>query len=377
MTGAVIDETTEAVPLFDLSAMSAEVDEAIQKGWKAIMRSRRFIGGPYVDRFEQDWAAYCGTTDAIGVANGTDALEITMRALDIGPGDEVILPANTFTATAEAVVMTGARPRFVDVDPESLLLSPETITPAINGRTAAILVVHLYGHMPDMEAILDLASARGLAIIEDAAQAHGSTWRGKKAGSFGRAGCFSFYPGKNLGAYGDGGAIVTNDTELATKIRSTSNHGRSLNSKYSHDSAGRNSRLDAVQAVVLSTKLPRLDAWNTSRRSAIAAYSEELQGWARCMVESTGESISAYHQNVVRVQDRARVQRELLRREIETDIHYPTPLHMMRFYGHRTGPLPVAELAANEVLSLPLFPNITSEQIARVCLHLRDVLEDV
>jgi dTDP-4-amino-4,6-dideoxygalactose transaminase len=377
MTIAAIDESTETVPLFDLSAMSAEVDEAIQKGWKAIMRSRRFIGGPYVDRFEHDWAAYCGTGEAIGVANGTDALEITIRALDIGPGDEVILPTNTFTATAEAVAMTGARPRFVDVDPESLLLSPETIMPAINGRTAAIVIVHLYGHMPDMGAILRLASARGLAVIEDAAQAHGSTWRGQKAGSFGTAGCFSFYPGKNLGAYGDGGAIVTDDTELAGKIRSAGNHGRSNTSKYAHDLAGRNSRLDALQAVVLSTKLPRLDAWNASRRKAIAIYSDRLQERASCMVAATGESISAYHQNVIRVRDRARVRRELLRREIETDIHYPTPLHSMGFYGHRTGPLPVAELAANEVLSLPLFPSITSEQIDRVCSHLRDVLGDV
>jgi dTDP-4-amino-4,6-dideoxygalactose transaminase len=273
--------------------------------------------------------------------------------------------------------MAGATPRFVDVDPLSLLLTPETIAPAISNGTAAIIAVHLYGHMADMSAILDLASTKGLVVIEDAAQAHGATWDGRKAASFGHAGCFSFYPGKNLGAYGDAGAVVTDDVALAARIRSLSNHGRSTSSKYAHDSAGRNSRLDALQAVVLSTKLPHLDGWNEARRQAIAVYADCLAERAGLLVPTAEQSRSVYHQNVIRVPDRGRVQGELLQRNIQTDIHYPTPLHFMSFYSHHAESLPVAEIAANEVLSLPLFPSITPRQIARVCSDLGEVLGDV
>lgn len=374
-TGALIDSGVSTVPLMDLSGMNSEVDDVVEQGWKIVRDTRRFIGGPLVDRFEQDWAAYCGTKHCVGVANGTDALELVLRALQIDAGAEVILPANTFTATAEAVVMAGAVPRFADVDSKTLLLTPETIRAALTDRTAAIITVHLYGHMPDMQGILDLASTSGVAVIEDAAQAHGSTWREQKAGSFGVAGCFSFYPGKNLGAYGDGGAVVTDDDTLAEKIRSISNHGRSSTSKYAHSWVGRNSRLDAVQAVVLSAKLSRLDGWNRARREAVAVYSELLIDSGVSLVEATGDAISAYHLNVVRVDDRARVQAELSDRGIQTDVHYPTPLHLMDFYGGKSGALPAAEQAADEVLSLPLFPNISSEQIETVCSHLREVVK--
>jgi dTDP-4-amino-4,6-dideoxygalactose transaminase len=373
---ALIEAPLSTVPLFDLSAMNAEVDEAIELGWKSIVESGRFIGGPHVERFEDDWANYCQTKEAIGVANGTDALEITLRAFGIGPGDEVILPANTFTATAEAIVMAGAIPRFADVDQQSLLLTPETIIPEINSRTAAIIVVHLYGHMPDMGAISDIASRRGVVIIEDAAQAQGATWKDHKAGSLGHAGCFSFYPGKNLGAYGDAGAIVTNDQELAAKIRSLSNHGRSTTSKYAHDLVGQNSRLDALQAHVLSTKLPLLDGWNQARRDAVATYAEFLGDRAGWLVREAGKAQSAYHQNVIRVPQRTWVQSELSQRGIQTDIHYPVPLHVMSFYGQNAASLPVAEAAADEVLSLPMFPSISTEQIATVCSHIGDVLDD-
>jgi dTDP-4-amino-4,6-dideoxygalactose transaminase len=373
-TGALIEPTVTTVPLMDLSGMNAEVNDAVEQGWKTVRDTGRFIGGPLVERFEQDWAAYCGTKHCVGVANGTDALELVLRGLGIGPGAEVIVPANTFTATAEAVVLAGALPRFADVDNKTLLLTPETINAALNERTAAVITVHLYGHMPDMEGILDLASAKGLVVIEDAAQAHGSTWKEQKAGSFGIAGCFSFYPGKNLGAYGDGGAVVTDDDRLADKIRSISNHGRSSTSKYAHDSVGRNSRLDALQAVVLSAKLSRLDGWNRARREAINLYSELLTGSDLSLVEATGDAISAYHLNVVRVADRARVQAELSDRGIQTDVHYPTPLHLLDFYGGETEALPVAEQAADEILSLPLFPNISSEQVEAVCSQLRDVV---
>ena len=366
-----------AVPLFERSEMNAEVEDTVVEGWKTILASGTFIGGPYVERFEQDWAAYCDSRHAIGVANGTDALEVTLRAMGVGPGDEVVVPANTFTATAEAVVMAGACPRFADVDADSLLLSSETIEPLLTDRTAAIIVVHLYGHMPNMQPILDLASSRGLAIVEDAAQAHGATWKEKKAGSLGHAGCFSFYPGKNLGAYGDAGAVVTNDSALAAEIRCLSNHGRSATSKYVHEAAGRNSRLDALQALVLSAKLTRLDGWNRARREAMSLYSEHLVDHAGGMVRPTNASISAFHLNVIRVKDRLRVQAELLERGIGTDIHYPIPLHRLPFYGPQAGSLPVAEEAADEILSLPLFPHMTSEQIESVCLHFREVVRDV
>jgi dTDP-4-amino-4,6-dideoxygalactose transaminase len=374
-TGALIDSGVSTVPLMDLSGMNSEVDDVVEQGWKIVRDTRRFIGGPLVERFEQDWAAYCGTTHCVGVANGTDALELVLRALQIDAGAQVILPANTFTATAEAVVMAGAVPRFADVDSKTLLLTAETIRAALTDRTAAIITVHLYGHMPDMQEILDLAATTGVAVIEDAAQAHGSTWREQKAGSFGVAGCFSFYPGKNLGAYGDGGAVVTDDDTLAEKIRSISNHGRSSTSKYAHSWVGRNSRLDAVQAVVLSAKLSRLDGWNRARREAVAAYSELLIDSGVMLVEASGDAISAYHLNVARVSDRARVQRELADRGVQTDVHYPTPLHLMDFYGDKPGVLPAAEQAADEVLSLPLFPNISSEQIQTVCSHLREVVK--
>jgi dTDP-4-amino-4,6-dideoxygalactose transaminase len=373
-TGALIEPAVTTVPLMDLSGMNAEVNDAVEQGWKTVRDTGRFIGGPLVERFEQDWAAYCGTKHCVGVANGTDALELVLRGLGIGPGAEVIVPANTFTATAEAVVLAGAVPRFADVDSKTLLLTPETINAALNERTAAVITVHLYGHMPDMEGILDLASSKGLVVIEDAAQAHGSTWKEQKAGSFGIAGCFSFYPGKNLGAYGDGGAVVTDDDRLADKIRSISNHGRSSTSKYAHDSVGRNSRLDALQAVVLSAKLSRLDGWNRARREAIILYSELLTGSDLSLVEATGDAISAYHLNVVRVADRARVQAELSDRGIQTDVHYPIPLHLLDFYVGETETLPVAEQAADEILSLPLFPNISSEQVEAVCSQLRDVV---
>jgi dTDP-4-amino-4,6-dideoxygalactose transaminase len=377
MSPALIDAPQTTVPLFDLSAMSAEVDVAVEAGWKRILETHGFVGGPCVERFETEWAEYCGTKHAVGVANGTDALELTLRAAGIGPGDEVILPANTFTATAEGVVMAGAIPRFADVDPHTLLLTHDTIAQALTDRTAAIIAVHLYGHMADIGAVRNLASTRGLLVIEDAAQAQGAMWNGRKAGSLGHAGCFSFYPGKNLGAYGDAGAVVTDDQALAAKIRSLSNHGRSTMSKYAHDSAGRNSRLDALQAVVLSAKLPHLDGWNEDRRRAIALYAECLQDRADLLLSVAVKSGSVYHQNVIRVPGRARVQSELQRRNIQTAIHYPTPLHRMGFYGHSGEPLPVSELAANEVLSLPLFPGITPRQIESVCSHLGDALEDV
>ena len=266
--------TAMDVPFIDLAAMTGEVRAAVSDAWRGLLDSNRFIGGEAVDRFESEWAAYCGTTQAIGMANGTDAIQLTLRALGIAEGDEVIVPANSFVATAEAVVLAGATPRFADVDPATLLLNADALTAALTNRTRAVIVVHLYGQMVDMDAIGRVAERAGIAVIEDAAQAHGATWRGRSAGSVGIAGCFSFYPGKNLGAFGDAGAVVTSDAALAARLRSLRDHGRAGGSHYDHAYLGTNSRLDALQAVVLSAKLARLDDWND-------AGGRSLRGTAR------------------------------------------------------------------------------------------------
>src|SRR6266536_1006599 len=294
---------TEPVPFLDMGAMTRDVRATVTQMWSEILDSGRFVGGEIVERFEAEFATYCGCAATVGVANGTDAIHLTLRALGIGAGDEVVVPANSFVATAEAVALAGATPRLVDVDPETLLVTPDTIAPAINARTAAIIVVHLYGNVPAMDAIVDLARTRQLALIEDAAQAHGSTWRGARTGSLGVAGCFSFFPGKNLGAFGDGGAVVTDAAPLASRIQSLRNHGRLPGASHVHAAVGTNSRLDALQAAVLSAKLPRLDEWNRARRSAVAAYRRLLDPAIRT-VRIDDDVESSFHQHVVRVPDR-------------------------------------------------------------------------
>jgi dTDP-4-amino-4,6-dideoxygalactose transaminase len=363
------------VPSNDLAAMSSDVGEALELAWKEVTTSASFIGGRHVERFEEQWAAYCGTEHAVGVANGTDALQLTLRALGIGAGDEVIVPANSFIATAEAVVLAGAVPRFADVDEETLLVTPDTIAPAINERTAAVIVVHLYGNVTAIEAISRLTDARRLALIEDAAQAHGSTWRGARAGSFGVGGCFSFFPGKNLGAFGDGGAVVTDAAPLAERIRSLRNHGRLPDASHVHTAVGTNSRLDALQAAVLSAKLPRLDEWNQARRSAVAAYRRLLDPAIRT-VRIHDDVESCFHQHVVRIADRDLVREGLARRGIQTGIHYPIPCHLQRPYtDYAPDPLPAAERAAGEILSLPVFPHITHQQVRYVADYLNQLVK--
>jgi dTDP-4-amino-4,6-dideoxygalactose transaminase len=356
------------VPFTDLTAMTREVRADIEAGWARVLRSGRFIGGEAVEEFEQAWAAYCGVPHAVGVANGTDALQLALTALGIGAGDEVIVPANTFVATAEAVVLAGATPRFADVSPGTLLLTPEQLEAAVTDRTRAVIVVHLYGQMPDMDALCHAAARAGLAVIEDAAQAHGATWRGLPAGSIGMVGCFSFYPAKNLGAFGDAGAVVTADADLAGRIRCLRDHGRAESSHYQHELVGTNSRLDALQAVVLTAKLARLDAWTQARRRAIAAYRAALAGSAVRMVDELPGSQGVYHLAVVRVPARERVERRLAAMGIQTGIHYPVPCHRQAPYqSFATGRLVAAEEAATEILSLPIFPHISDGQVARVC----------
>jgi dTDP-4-amino-4,6-dideoxygalactose transaminase len=355
------------VPFLDLAAMHAGLEVELDDAWHAAIATSRFIGGPEVDAFEDEWAAACGTRHCVGVSNGTVAIELVLAALGIGRGDEVVVPAATFIATAAAVAAVGATPVFADVDPATLLLTPETIAPQLTARTAAIIVVHLYGQPADMDAINTLAAARGLAVIEDAAQAHGATWRGRPAGGLARAGCFSFYPGKNLGAFGDAGAVVTDDAALAARIRALSNHGRSGVDPYRHDMLGGNGRLDALQAAVLRIKLRRLAAWNEGRRRAAALYADALAELPVAIVATAPEAVSSHHLAVIRSPARDALRAALTAAGIGVGIHYPLPCHLQApFRAERRPRLPVAEQAATEVLSLPMFPHLTAAQLREV-----------
>lgn len=360
------------IPFLDLHGTNNGLREEFDLAWKTVLDHGHFVGGPEVERFERDFATYCGTKACIGVANGTDALELILRGLGIGIGDEVIIPTNTFIATAEAVCATGARPRFVDVRADTLLIDPAAVQAAINSSTAAIIAVHLYGQMVDPEPLSTIAAAQGLALIEDAAQAHGARHRGATAGSVGIAAGFSFYPGKNLGALGDGGAVVTSDLALAETIRSMANHGRCAADRYRHDRSGRNSRLDTLQAALLSAKLPWLDASNAQRVSAMAAYREMLPpSCSPVSVQAGAEPV--YHLAVVQVDDRAKVGDALTAAGIGWGVHYPIPCHQQPALAalHESVPasqkLPVAERAAGRILSLPMSPTLSVEQVGRVC----------
>jgi dTDP-4-amino-4,6-dideoxygalactose transaminase len=364
------------VPFVDLRATNQEIAQELVNSWTEVASSGAFVGGPHVERFEDEWAAYCGTKFAIGVANGTDALQLVLRALGIGMGQEVILPTNTFVATAEAVVLAGATPRFVDVHPETLLIDFDAIQAAINHRTAAVIVVHLYGQLPDMDALGRITARAGIALIEDAAQAHGAKWKGRRAGSFGRAASFSFYPSKNLGALGDAGAVTTDDEELATRIRCLGDHGRSL-SNMTHVLVGTNSRLDSLQAAILSAKLPHLDRWTRARQSTVDEYRRLLDGSPVHLVRTVEGASGAYHLNVARVPRREEA-RELLRRKgIDTRVHYPLPCHRQLPYRRfPTESVSVAEAAAGQIVSLPLFPQMTLDQVRRVCDGLLKIVRE-
>jgi len=355
------------IPFFELASMHAEIRAELDRAWRGVSGSGAFIGGPYVERFEADWAAYCGTRHGVGVANGTAALQLTLEALGIGPGDEVVVPAATFVATAAAVAAAGARPVFVDVDPKTLLLTAGHLRTALTPRTAAVIPVHLYGQPADMDAIRRVADGAGIAVIEDAAQAHGARWRGARAGSLGHAACFSFYPGKNLGAFGDAGAVVTDDAGLAGRIRSLCNHGRAPDDRDRHDRCGRNDRLDGLQAAVLSVKLTRLEAWNAGRRRLAERYRHLLAGLPVEPVEVMPGAESSHHLVVVRPERRQAVRAALAAEGIGTAVHYPVPCHRQPAFAEPGTPrLPVAEDAAARVVSLPLFPHLADAAVDRV-----------
>lgn len=362
-----------AIPFLDLNAVSTQSRAQLDAAWQEVLRHGRFVGGPEVAAFETAFAGYCGVAGAVGVANGTDGLELVLVGMGIGPGDEVIVPANTFVATVEAVVNVGATPRFVDVLPETLLIDPAAVAAAVGPRTSAVVAVHLFGQMVDLHALLPVAERAGIAVVEDAAQAPGATFGGRRAGSVGAAAAFSFYPGKNLGALGDAGAVVSDDERLLSRIRSVANHGRSAYDRHRHDLRGRNSRLDTLQAAVLGVKLAGLDVANDRRRAAMATYRSLLPADVLPVVEHPS-SRAVYHLAVVRVPDRPAAVARLSAAGIGWGIHYPVPCHFQpAFAQYRTEPLRVAEAAADAILSLPMSPSLTQAQIARVCAALATV----
>lgn len=359
-----------AVPFVDLAAQQQEIAADVVPDVLEVLATGAFIGGPQVAAFEQEYARFAGTRACVGVANGTDALELALRAVGVGADGEVILPANTFVATAEAVVRAGARPVLVDVDPETLLIDADSVGRAVGPRTQAIVPVHLFGQVAPVEELLPIAVACGAAVVEDAAQSQGARRFGRPAGSLGDVAATSFYPGKNLGAAGDAGAVTTDDGLLADRVRLLSGHGSRV--KYVHEAVGCNSRLDAVQAVVLRAKLRRLEGWNARRRAAAELYSSLLEGAAEVRVpRSLPGNEDVWHLYVVRVLEgrRASVQAALAEAGIATGIHYPAPVHLTEafsYLGYGPGDFPVAEAAAEQILSLPMFPHITEGQIERV-----------
>jgi dTDP-4-amino-4,6-dideoxygalactose transaminase len=364
------------VPFLDLhaqyTAIKAEIDPAIAR----VIEKSAFAGGPEVTAFEEAFAAYCGTKFCVGMSSGTAALELMLRADGIGEGHEVIVPSHTFFATAEAVSLTGARPVFVDVDPNSGLMNVEQLERATTRKTRAVIPVHLYGQPADMDEVLDFADKHDVIVYEDACQAHGAVYKGKKIGSLARAAAFSFYPGKNLGAYGEGGAVTTDDAELVAKLRMLREHGSVT--KYQHVMVGRNDRMDGIQGAVLAVKLKHLDAWNAARKSHAALYKKLLSGddRIRCIAEMPDRE-SVYHLFVVRVANCDAVRQKMADKGIGVGIHYPIPLHLQPVYrdlGYRPGELPATEALSQEILSLPMFPELTEAQIASVVEALKAVV---
>ena len=355
------------VPFVDLAWQRDRIATEVAEGFESVMATTAFIGGPAVAAFEEEFAAYCGVRRAVGVANGTDAIELGLRALGIGAGDEVILPANTFIATAEAVARAGALPVLVDCDDEHLLIDPEHLADAVTPDTRAVIGVHLYGQHAPTDALAEVVAGTDIVVFEDAAQAQGATRHGRGIGVAGPA-ATSFYPGKNLGAYGDGGAVLTQDDTIADTVAALGNHGSQR--KYYHDLLGVNSRLDTLQAVVLRAKLARLEEWNELRRTAADQYVAALDDHESVRLPSTMDgNVHVWHLFVVRVAERDRVLAALQGDGIGAGIHYPVPVHLhpaFSWLGKAEGSFPVAEQAAARILSLPMFPGLTEAQVTRV-----------
>ncbi len=356
----------QLIPILDLRAQYQTLRGEMEKAIAQVLEDGHFINGPNVSALEQEIAAYTGASFAIGLNSGTDALHLALRALDVGPGDEVITTPFTFVATTEAIAMVGATPVFVDIDPATFNMDPEKLEAAITPRTQAILPVHLYGHPAPMNEIMAIAGRYGLAVVEDCAQAIGAQVDGKRVGTFGDAGAFSFFPSKNLGAYGDGGMLVTSRRDVADRVRSLRAHGGRI--KYHHEEVGVNSRLDELQAAILRVKLPHLERWIEQRRGHAHAYSDALREALPVPAETPG-TYHVYHQYTIRAADRDDLSKRLAVRGVGTMVYYPVPLHLQevhRALGYRAGSFEHSEEAAREVLSLPMFPELDPGARARV-----------
>lgn len=370
------DKEKKMVPMVDLKRQFQEIKNELFSILTEVLESSQYILGPKVSEFERKIAEYHGISEAVGVASGTDALHLSIDSLGIGEGDEVITTPFTFFATVEAILYTGARPVFVDIEPDTFNLDVHQIEAKITEKTKAILPVHLFGHMADMEGISKIAKKYGLKVIEDCAQSFGAELRGRKAGSVGDTGCFSFYPSKNLGGYGDGGIIILNDPVVAERIRKLRNH--SSKGSYIHDRVGFNSRLDEIQAAILLVKLKRIDEYNKKRRQKAALYTELLSDRVKCPVEKKG-AYHVFHQYTIMSPKRKEMQRRLKEKGISSVIYYPVPLHLqeaLKFLGYREGAFPVAEMVAQGVLSLPIYPELEESTIREIAEIIREVASE-
>jgi dTDP-4-amino-4,6-dideoxygalactose transaminase len=364
------------VPFLNLALHHAPLRKEFDRVVADVIESSAFAGGPFVEKFEDEFAAYCGCESTIGVGSGTDALWLCLLANKIGPGDEVVTVPNTFMATGEAITFTGARPVFIDVDERTYTMDPAALQAVITPRTKAVIPVHLFGQPADMEPILAVARKHGLIVIEDAAQAHGAKYKGRTAGTMGDAGCFSFYPGKNLGAFGEAGAVVTNDTALRDRIRTLRDHGQVR--KYHHSVIGWNCRMDGIQAAVLRVKLGHLDKGNSLRREHARQYDAGFEGIDEVITPRQADyARHVYHVYAVRVSNRDKMMSILRERGVQTAIHYPVPIHLQPAYrnlGYKEGDFPVSEQVALEFISLPMFPELSVAQIDHVTSVVKEAL---
>jgi dTDP-4-amino-4,6-dideoxygalactose transaminase len=366
---------TNNIPYLDLHAQYNTIRTEVLAALEAVCESSNFAQGPGTSEFEKAFADYCGVKHCVSVNSGTSALHLAMRCLDIGPGDEVITVPMTFIATTWAISYTGARPVFVDIDPARRTMDPAQLEAAITPQTKAIIPVHLYGQPVEMEPIMQIADYHGIPVIEDAAQAHGARYQGRRVGNFGEIGCFSFYPGKNLGAYGEGGALVMNNDEFATRARALRNHGQSQ--RYYHEEVGYNYRMDSFQAAVLNIKLSKLDDWNAARARQAQIYSELLTGLSIGLPRHYQDSEAVWHCYVIEHDQRDDLRSQLLELGIETGIHYPVPVHLQRAYsslGYEEGDFSITEGFSRRCLSLPIYPELSDAQITKIAAALRDVV---
>jgi dTDP-4-amino-4,6-dideoxygalactose transaminase len=364
----------ETVPYLDLRAQYRTLRSEVLSALEEICESASFAQGPATSKFDAEFAAYCGVDHCVSLNSGTSALHLALRCLDVGPGDEVITVSMTFIATAWAISYVGATPVFIDIDPVRRTLDPDKLEAAITSRTKAIIPVHLYGMPAEMDRIMAIAERHGVPVIEDAAQAHGARYKGRRAGQFGQIACFSFYPTKNLGAYGEGGALITNDASIAHRARSLRDHAQSQ--KYLHEEIGYNYRMDSFQAAVLSIKLNHLDQWNTARVDSARQYTELLKDSSYKLPAQMSDSECVWHCYVIETPERDRIRSGLQDVGIQSAVHYPVPVHLQKAYAHldyRSGDLPITEALCEHCLALPIYPELSKEKLSRVASVLLDL----